>query len=350
MARPSQITRRLMVGLKLVATAASLLAIAAAFLVGSDEAQVEPAHADIHALGNFAPETKKERFGAALSDLGMSTPRAYDWNGNTVYFSYMLTPDEPHVVLERFQRAFVERGLNSKMYHDVPDYGMDAEDVDPKRPETTLEYAFAFGGARDFFNGGLVPTEIAPERIVMTGMDPRNSYENIIELARDFHIHERELDDMVGALRTVEILREGGQDNTTVTATWTDDDFQLGRFMPNASSSSPAQDLPTCLGCKHLMRFAGTAAERPYIANLYISPYHASSDLSAYYRRVLADHGWNPDPASVGVNVFLKSEPAFALDDDAEVISYIRGKEYLTLAIFRSANDGKTYVQAMNSP
>ena len=109
---------------------------------GGTKTPVKEAEADILAL-DFAPKSKSEKFVDSLKDLGMEKPRVYDWNGNTMYLSTMVTNRTPTEVLRDFQGKFVENGVN-RAAHTTPVVPADVPTIGARRGCRAQAHADAY--------------------------------------------------------------------------------------------------------------------------------------------------------------------------------------------------------------
>lgn len=90
---------RLLHIIALFAGASALICIALWATVWTPGEGVESAGADIADLFG-APETSTQKFQRALDHLGHEAPRAFDLNGNTVYFSVNFVDYSPREALK----------------------------------------------------------------------------------------------------------------------------------------------------------------------------------------------------------------------------------------------------------
>jgi len=103
--------------LKLGVAGASLVAIAAAVVLIEPDGGVEEGRALVWDMGVFE-QTSTQKFAGSLKHLGHHPPEVYDYNGNEVYFSRKASSKSPDALMKEYQRTFVERGLNDKIYDD----------------------------------------------------------------------------------------------------------------------------------------------------------------------------------------------------------------------------------------
>ena len=128
---------------KLLAASSAILLIAFAFLTltpGEDKI-IEPANADIY---SFVGLDEKNNFSRAMQSMGIK-PRAYDFNGNIMYFGTTRVPNSRSAreVAEMVQDQLVESGVNRKNYLHEPSIDRLSKNPSPKE---LLNIKAFFGG------------------------------------------------------------------------------------------------------------------------------------------------------------------------------------------------------------
>ncbi len=264
--------------LKKVALSATALALFALVLAtfGASETR-----ADITWLDPVAP-SGTDRFETALHDLGHSDIGTYELNGNRVYFSTTVADASPTEVAHRYQRALVQQGLNDEVF----------DGIDPD----TLEQRLRTG-----ITGGLTPLAWTPEHIALAGAIPSNYAESDAELLANF-ADASSRSDLFRGHRYIEISRQPDAAHTRIVASWSDEDFDLDRMIPDDDlrSLSADLDLPICPGCTRLMQFADH--DNPAQLELsFLSPL-TQDDTREYYLHHLRKQGWQRHPLGEGLD------------------------------------------------
>ncbi len=174
--------------LRLALTVGVVVAIGAAFLVlapapaNKGGLQVKPSQADITWMTPVAP-TPTQRFAAALQDLGHEAPRAYDLNGNNVYFSTRLSRKSPERLLAEYQQAFVDHGVNSRMWMQSTD-ALSHLKESPGLRKRLKERADAA------INGEILPVKVTDQYMSMNGMLFDKETDNDDPDAADEHLEK----------------------------------------------------------------------------------------------------------------------------------------------------------------
>jgi len=336
---------------KLALAGLTILAIAMAMLTFGPDQTVKSAEADILSF-DFAPKTNTQKFQDSLSELGMDKPRKYDWNGNKMYFSTMVTDDEPLEVLYKFQKKFYDKGLNKEIYSGrskaVDARGRHASELTPAEQKQSVEHmGDLYTKHGNFFTGGIVPHVVDRDYVSMSGMDSKSGAKQPMEFLKE--VMDRKsprLSDSVGAARVVEAFRESGR--TRVTATWTDDEVDFSKFR-NASTSGEtggSATVPACMGCERMMRFEGES-EKGYVSHAFQSKTQTKLDVIKFYNRALTNRGWLVSPATIAMQE--AEHQGMRTPSNAELLSFTRDKEFLTLLIYTD-DEGRTITKVMESP
>lgn len=336
----------LRVAQKIAVCAALVAAIGGAIaLVGGEDAR-----ADIAAL-DWVPLDKHERFVDTLRRRGMSRPRSYDWNGNTVYFSTKTTDRRPMQVLRSMQDAFVMEGVNKRTYLRAP-FG--SQMTGGPRAFRTGSDAYA-----ELLDGGMIPMAVGRDRVVMTGVELRDGAA-MPEVLDAMLADRSRVAQMVRRLRYVEAYRTRDSRKTVVNAVWSDGDLDMRRFTPNSSAAgaagpSPPLDLPICPGCERKRRFAGEGGEAGWIDTIVHGSLSARSAYD-FYLRELTGRGWQTSQsqrllgavAQRGLGPFL--EPILEPNGAEYFLAFARGDEHLQVLVSRAPDARHTTIHLMRSP
>ena len=131
--------------LKVGASLLMLWGVGAAIVTLSPQGEVPQATAVVtdlvprHLIADHA-------FGQMMIDRGME-PRAFDFNGNTVYFATQQVPGTPREVAASFQRDMVQRGIN-KEAHELDQGKAVLDRVTPQFTEELVANLKGHGGGR----------------------------------------------------------------------------------------------------------------------------------------------------------------------------------------------------------
>lgn len=283
---------------------------------------VAPSNADIVDLFSHE-ETTTQKFQRALDHLGHEPPRAFDINGNTVYFSVNYLDKSPVEVLKRYQDEFVYQGINQKSY-------------------PTLASANSQQARKDMLTGGIVPSKVSPGYVAMGGGLAENGARADAELARlGRQLASGQLQKKFRAYRHIEAFREPDARFTTVVASWSDESFDYRKMLAGSRVAGQKGDpqVPACPGCTRLQRFEDLDPQSEHVDYVYAGPMELAKTL-AFYERVLSERGWQAAPSS------LVLERARRLDlglPAAHMRHYQRGSQTLTLTAYTDSR-GDTLV------
>jgi hypothetical protein len=301
----------------LLAGASALLCAALWATVWTPGEGVVPAGADIADLFGV-PDTPTQKFQRALDHMGHEPPRAFDLNGNTVYFSVNFVDYSPIEALKRYQDEFVYGGINQKSY-------------------TSLKAASTREALEDMLTGGVVPTTVSKDYVAMGGGLAENRAQTADELARlgrDFAAGG--LAKKFRAYRHIEAFREPGSRWTTVVATWSDESFDYRKMVAGSRVAGQRGDgdIPACPGCTRLQRFEDLDPSADHVDYTFIGPVGVQQTL-AFYDRVLPARGWEHAPSSA---VLERARRLNLPLPNASTRQYRRGEQTLTLVVYVAEN------------
>lgn len=276
--------------LKLAISGAIVAAIAAIFLVISDDGTVPEAQADLTDLVPGGPDDHL-RFERVLKRAGLQ-PRPFDHNGNIVKFAVGETNLSPLDLMEYFQREFQREGINSEHYTEsiLTNPATEAEATEYLTTQASAERSEAM------LRGEIVPLFIDEDMVTMGSFIPKMKAQDMREAAEkwipraDGSIH---LDDNMGGFRTIEARRDPETGLSTVTATWSDRGFDAHKANGTARvvGASPDTEIPVCPGCIRYNRLKGLSREDPYVLNQIVS--QGSVDTNhQFYTSALSRRGW----------------------------------------------------------
>jgi|SRR5690554_2813018 len=342
-------------GLKLGASGALICAIAWAVVTfGSPGGDVDPAEATILSMDMFSPRTKSEGFADTLKSFDMEEPRAYDWNGNTVYFSMGMTDASPTEVLHAFQRELVENGVNKKAHtHRVSGFpkvgSLEAlsEPAEKKRINNWTQNKRV--ELDDFFSGGLVPITVTPGYVAMAGATSKGEAKSAEAFVKEQIASKRSVEESVKIMRYVEARRGADDTKTMISAVWSDDELEMEKFAPDANRSDLAvsTDAPACLGCRRIMSFGGSGREADYGTNVFVGYQHVDETIE-FYDRAMQNRGWKPSNASVLLRRL--TEQGLIPPSAARTTSFSKNGRFATVMAYPTGMGGQTQVHIFESP
>jgi hypothetical protein len=311
-------SRTLKITALLAASAALVCGLVWTVVVWTPGEGVSSSQADIFDLFS-APDTPTARFQRALDHLGHEPPRAFDLNGNTVYFSINQLDKSPMQVLAEYQDEFAYQSLNRTSY-------------------TSLSAALGEQGLEDMLTGGVVPLRITPNYVTMGGGLAENGADDprsLAALGADFA--DGRVDKKFRAYRHIEAFREPGARFTTVVASWSDDSFDYRKMVPGSNVAEQSGDplVPACPGCTRLKRFEDLDADANHVDYVFAGPADVDKTL-AFYDRALVERGWQHAPSSV---VLARARRMQAPLPDAHLRHYERGDKTLTLVAYVGSKD-----------
>lgn len=324
---------------KLGAAGATIFAIGWFFLTMSPAGEVQESQADIVDLELLAPETNTQKFVSALDDLGHEQPRIYDYNGADIYFSTRATSTPPRELIEEYQRAFVNRGVNSKVWDSRTDYLQHARDNTLPRAAGERVAAMLSGELQVVFHD--------ENRVIMTAalLDAERA-EQHAKKSPDGVAH---FDQFFQSHRHIDATWDPVHQRTLVTATWSDEDFDIRKTMPTAlqptgMTTSSDRDVPTCIGCERLTRFAATANDAPYVKQVFETS-RGPQEIKAFYERAMSSRGWRSMPTSqISARVRHQLPEKFG---DQIGLQFSRGTTFVTITIQIDEETNKTVISTM---
>ena len=295
--------------LKIAAAVLVILSIGTAVVVWGPEGRVSDSQADIVDLG-FGPPAIHKRFGKALDRLGHDKPQAYDLNGNTVYFSVNYLDESPRDVMRKYQDEFRLQGVNDRAYYDT----------DSKLAEERLFTALS---------GGVVPQMVSDRYVTMGGMTMNERADEPLEVISQYRpgLDESE---MFRGHRWVEMFWQPGRGQTTVLASWSDDEFDYAKMVPGLNRQGLSVDplVPACPGCQRVNRFRDLDRERLHESNIFVTSADARP-TQQFYHRAMKARGWT------------RREANSPLSGVQDMVSF-KGSETTVLSFLREeANDDR---------
>lgn len=292
-------------GIKIAVCGAVICALAMGFVVLTPDGEVESADADIFWTGSsLLQDSKQDRFVDLLDDQGFSEPRAYDWNGNVVYFAQGQSTDSPRQVAAQLQEAFLRQGINDNALPLPPDpEALGDESAD------AAEKAYAVLAMQEFFSGGMMPVVDTGDQVAFTSVEVAaegGNVETLDELLMlQQALHERGYGNsaLFKNFRYVEAFRPQNSRKTQKIAIFGDENTNFMNFLPGAGGEvdhrSKEDVVPACPGCDRVSRLSGLESEEAFEMASYNSPDTVGGVLD-FYQRALLVRGWE---VSSGVDV-----------------------------------------------
>lgn len=121
---------------------------------------IQESQADIFGM-SFAAPNRTQKFMESLERLGHEPPRAYDANGNSMFFSTAVTHKMPEQILREYQQEFVNQGLNSEIYTQSPFALLGADE------DSTRDRAFKMIEAA--MKGEMIPQIVSQDHVAIGG-------------------------------------------------------------------------------------------------------------------------------------------------------------------------------------
>lgn len=308
----------LLVGTKVTACAASIAAIAWAVGVFNLDGEVSESHADISWFSGAA-RSNTAKFGEALERLGHDQPQTFDLNGNTTHFSVNYSDREPIEIMREYQNEFTNQGLNKRPFY-----------TNQKSEEMTIAS----------LTGGIVPILISKDRIVMGGMLNKTNAKDKEGLKK---LYRTEKDDtqVFRGHRHIQIDRAPNARFSTITATWSDDNFDYAKMLPGNDRAGQGvdADIPACPGCTRINSFTDLNPNNTFKNSIYMGS-RSVEETRNFYVEALARRGWQPtDAASILENT---RELVEFEGEDVTMEQFARDNEILTLTLYPNPSGGAT--------
>ncbi|RAL20631.1 hypothetical protein DL240_16500 [Lujinxingia litoralis] len=319
--------------LKIAGCGLLVATIGAVVVVGSPEG-VHEAEADIAWL-SLTHRSGQERFVDALQSAGLDNARAYDWNGNLVYFAFDETEETPLEVSLRLQAEMVKVGLNKRVYT----YPVDPMSIfdEEGAPEVKAEFLEA---TTDFFGGGLVPVEETDGYIALNGAELHaeiETLEDVIGVAMEVAGNEEAVQEAVRATRFVEAFRTPENPRTQVVAVYSQDHVDLTKFRPDAPGvqflGELQDDIPACPGCVRSSRLAGTGDEKDYLMLSFDTPASRKATID-FYQKALVTRGWELQPTAVMIEKMIDDGLIQDGDIQGEIATFSRGELMIHVHVY----------------
>lgn len=298
-----EMKNKLVLSGKLAACGATIFAIGFALLTFGPKGEVQESQADVWDFAIFE-RTSTAKFATSLERLGHEPPRAYDVNGNKVFFSVRsVERKRPLELVEEYQRTFVEEGLNTEQYG---------------RPTKGGEFA------KRLMGGQIVPITMTRDKVVMGGGVVQGSPQSVQEwedLKAD--TKTRNINEVFRGYRHITAEWDSDAKRTMVTASWSDEDFDMRRISgasPNPQDVDP--DIPVCIGCKRAIAWETEKGDIPSKTAVFMAPLD-SRNVADFYKKAMAEKGWKLSSTN---QYEQRSEGPLAFE-------FVRGEKHMHLSV-----------------
>ncbi len=329
--------------LKLAGAGATIVAFAWGFLIMNPQGDVNTSQADIIDLELIAPQTNTQKFVAALDTLGHEKPRVYDYNGTQVFFSTRTTTDKPRDLIQEYQETFVTHGVNSQVWGVTPDAELldDPEKLD----------AHARRQRNKIVSGEIQVIYHHDNHVIMSGAvldvplmgiprHPETGEPVVQDFQKIFKMH-----------RYIEAEWNPVTQHTTVTASWSDEHFDITKTLPadqqdpetRAQNNSPDLEIPACVACTRLTRFAAVAHDKPYVTQVFSST-ESTERVANFYRDAMTSKGWRKMPGDT-----LKERLSDPEQRKAEFLQFQRNGRFVSITIHPAEQGQGSMITTMTS-
>lgn len=160
---------------------------------------------------------------------------------------------------------------------------------------------------------------------------------------------EQGFDSQMAGYRTVEAFRDPKAGTTSVTAVWTDEDFDARKAFPEKYGNDAARPdgLPMCRDCQATWNMGGNGRDDGYGTTLM----HSDDSLGLvedFYQTKLAEDGWEPVAGDIILNKIYDKvgNPV----PDGRSLRYQRDGEYLRILLAKDDEHGRTNITITRSP
>lgn len=321
---------------KLVLVAGIILAIAAGMVSMAPDGEVKEANADITDLVPYK-SWEGRSYSKVMSETGLNI-RAYDLNGNTMYFGLGKTEKAPKQVLKDLQEAFVTAKINDRPYLDVPQslYAESTQNLIDRRLTPDSE---EFQYLEAMVTGEIVPIRVGSERIVMGGMMPEaGAQQDAVALFEAIGTGGSTEAGVFKGFRYLEARRDPKTGVTTVESTWADEDFDWRKMEnPDKYADLEQGDVRRCPGCSTQTAMKSLNPGEDYYAQQFTSQTPAPA-LVDFYDTTLGEQGWERSEAGKFLNG-LQNERGYGMLEGIHHLDYSRGDQWKSILISPSGDD-----------
>lgn len=341
---PSPLRRHAVNLLKTTLAGASIALFAWGFLTLNPAGDVEEIQAEIVDFSLFTPQTSTQKFVTALDRLGHEKPRVYNYNGTQIFFSTRTTPKRPQELILEYQEELVAQGVNSRVWDVTPDRRtLQSPELLEKASQERTEA---------MLKGELQVLYHDEGHVIMSGAELRDDkIMNLLFTPPETEggkptLHLNDFDKLFKLHRYVEAEWDPIQKSTTVTATWGDEAFDISKTLPTPEGEAPslthnATDLevPACIGCFRLTRFATEANDKPYVKQIFSSQDRPEA-VAHFYQQAMTNRGWKPTELAL-------PEEKLSDDPEAQLLQFSRGTRFVTITIHPDDDGSGSMVSAI---
>ncbi len=293
--------------IKFFLTSTLILFIAMIFLIANPQKKgITDAKADIY---SFTGIDHKRDFDRAIESLGIR-PRAYNFNGNTMYFgtSRIEGSRSARETAIFVQNQMVEKGINTKNYlFDAPGEAKGREEQKQIRNVSAA-----------MMKGELVPIRRDDQVYEMASLVGLPNLDEVKKTLSKKSGNSKSIDEFSKGYRYVEVRQKPGSNVAEILAVWTQDDFD-SRKMKNTGDlrQSPADtEIPSCVGCRRVRRVEALDKAEPFNLNKWTTNAGVAQTYR-FYERAMTNRGWN---------VSSKQKLLSKMSESIPELGHLRGK------------------------
>ncbi len=323
-----------------LAAAASVTAAVFFVLVARDPVHVEPKDADADIADFMSQAVFAPKNTTKLIESSGLAPRAYEVNGNTVYFAVGQTGKSPREVLDYYQSEMVAAGINSRKWTHIP---QERVRTDPKNADKHREDAHEMISA--MMDGEVIPYVVSEKYTAMGGpIIKADSYQELFEEWG----HEELLRDHNKVMKGWRFIDAQKSSNglTRVTSVWADEDFDVNQFKnPNSANLGPNEFVPSCPGCKLVARSKSLQKDEPISFEMLKSTQDPAT-VASFYSKAMFARGWDLAESN-HIQQFAASQvPDHPFNTRGPMLTFSKDDRNVTYTILPD-EDGNTIVTAV---
>lgn len=154
----------------------------------------------------------------------------------------------------------------------------------------------------------------------------------------------------IKAFRSIEAWHDAPGNVTHITATWSDESFDMTKTQPTRfgafADTDAARKVPACPGCRRTWAFGGTGDERGYSSNILLSPSNIALTAD-FYVNALTNEGWEIPESDVVADEIARIHGV--QKTDSRWLRFARGNEHLAIHLEADAV-GRTIVRTSIAP
>ncbi len=330
--------KSLNIALKLSFAGASLFLIGSLFLVVNPEKKdevIKNAHADIY---TFTGIDEENNFRRAIEAMGIR-PRAYDFNGNLMYFGQgnIAGSRSAAETAYKVQDQLVLSGVNSKNYLG------EAKNTSLYDPNASAEEKKNSKELREaIFEGELLPYKQGKHFYQMTsmvGLGSLDSFKEKMKGKTKEEILSLDPSENIKGYRYIDISQSEGSRTAEIVAVWTDENYDPKKMLNESDKQSPADpSIPACIGCKRVRRVQALDSSEPYNVNKWVTQATVSQTYD-FYLQAMENRGWKESGKQQMLNKFAERIPSIPLKGGRGLALEKNGK-VINITILPNKNGG----------